>query len=386
MMFGKFLRNRKPDTRPGILVVSAPKTASTFVHHVLGRILDLHPVDIWRSDEATQRRLLDEVDLEQAARIRAIAKAGIARAHLLPNPNTLAFLERSAMRPVIVWRPIEDCVVSLRAEWERQWLSNFEQVAADGHSQQFLGIVPWAFVQTFLQATETQRHDLVIDLAVPWYCRFRSGWRGVEASRKLSVASVCYQALARDERNAVQSLLRQLGESVPDEIVGAHIAAVKADRFAANTNVGHGGSGHGPLTDAQRARIRQIMLPFGVANSSGAAALTPARVAPAARDTMIRLAARALWNADNDFRVGRSDVAVAGYERVLKILAQDPPADAASQDELQCRLQALCALAAALEALADRDAERQAALRSALEVLDRLRVLNPNDAALPALA
>src|SRR5258708_39944481 len=39
-MFGKFRRNRKPNTRPGILVVSAPKTASTFAYHVLRRILD----------------------------------------------------------------------------------------------------------------------------------------------------------------------------------------------------------------------------------------------------------------------------------------------------------------------------------------------------------
>jgi hypothetical protein len=101
-MFGKFLRNRKLTTRPGIFVVSAPKTASTFVHHVLGRILDLRPVDIWRSDAAAQCTLFDEVDLERATRIRATAKPGVARAHVLPNPNTLLFLERSARRPVIV--------------------------------------------------------------------------------------------------------------------------------------------------------------------------------------------------------------------------------------------------------------------------------------------
>jgi hypothetical protein len=385
-MFGKFLRNRQPGTRPGILVVSAPKTASTFVYHVLGRILDLHPIDIWRSDGATKRRLTDEVDLERAAQIRATAKPGIAHAHLLPNPNTLLFLERSAMRPIVVWRPIEDCVVSLREEWERQWLSNFEQVSADGHSQQFLGIVPWAFVHAFLHATEKEQHDLVIDLAVPWYCRSRSGWRRVQESRTLSIASVCYASLVRDELNAVQNLLRQLGESVPREIVGKHIAAVKADRFAANTNVGRIGRGRDLLTDAQRARIRQIMHPFGVADSSREAEGAPPRVASAARDTSIRLATRALWNADNDFRAGRCDVAVAGYERVLNILARDPANAADNPDELQCRLQALYALGVTLGPLAGQDAARRAALKSALEVLDRLRALNPTDAALPALA
>jgi hypothetical protein len=385
-MFGKFRRNRKPNTRPGILVVSAPKTASTFAYHVLRRILDLHPIDIWRSDAVTQRILTDEVDLARAAQIRATSKPGVAHAHLLPNPNTLLFLERSAMRPIIVWRPIEDCVVSLREEWERQWLSGFEQVSADGYSQQFLGVVPWAFVHAFLQANEKEQHDLVIDLAVPWYCRFRSGWRRVQESRQLSVASVCYETLARDELSAVQSLLGQLGESIPSDIVGAHIAAVKADRFVANMNVGRTGRGHDLLTDAQRERIRQIMLPFGVASSPREAQVTDARVAPAARDNLIRVATRTLWNADNDFRAGRCNVALAGYERVLDILATDPAADAENRDELQCRLQALYALAATLGRLAGKDAERRAALKTALGVLERLRALNPNDAALPELA
>jgi hypothetical protein len=385
-MFRKFLRNPKPDTRPGILVVSAPKTASTFVHHVLSRTLDLRASDVWRCEGASRRMLTHEVDLARAAEIRATSKPGIARAHLLPNPNTLLFLERSAMRPIIIWRRIEDCVVSLREEWERQWLSNLERVSAEGHSLQFLGIVPGAFVRAFLQASETEQHDLVIDLAVPWYCRFRSGWREVAAGGKLSIASVCYEALARDELSAIQSLLRQLGESVPDEIVGSHIAAIKANRFAANTNVGRSGRGHGLLTDTQRARIRQIMIPFGAADRAREAELTPPRPAPAARDTLIRLATRELWNAANDLRAGHPDVAVAGYERVLAILGQDSAADAENRDGWQCRLQALYGLAAALGRLGGRDVERQAALHAALEVLERLRALNPNDAALAALA
>ncbi|HEY2228665.1 MAG TPA: hypothetical protein VGI22_13185 [Xanthobacteraceae bacterium] len=202
----------------------------------------------------------------------------------------------------------------------------------------------------------------------------------------MSVASVCFEILARDELNAIQNLLRQLGESIPDEIVGEHIAAVKADRFAANTNVGRTGRGHDLLTDAQRARIRQLMIPFGVAASAPEAQVTEARVAPAARDNLIRLATRALWDADNDFRAGHAHVAVAGYERVLNILAQDPAADTENRDGLQCRLQALYALGVTLGQLSGQDAARQAALKSALEVLDRLRALNPTDAALPALA
>jgi hypothetical protein len=101
---------------------------------------------------------------------------------------------------------------------------------------------------------------------------------------------------------------------------------------------------------------------------------------------LIRVATRALWDADNDFRAGHCDVAVAGYQHALTILGQDPAASADNRDGLQCRLQALYGLAAALGRLGGRDAERQATLHSALEVLERLRALNPNDAALPAMA
>jgi hypothetical protein len=381
-----FRWNRNPGRRPGVFVISAPKTASNFVRLVLCRILDLDPIDIRQTDAATRRRVTDEADLAQAARIRAKSKPGIAHVHLLPNPNTLLFLERSALRAVIVWRAIEDCVVSLREEWQQQWSTEFDQVAADGYSLQFLGIVPWAFVRTFLQASEEEQHDLVIDLAVSWYCRFTSGWRSVEKSRKLPVASIDYEALASDELNTIQNLLRQLDTSVPDSIVREHIAGVKSHRLAANTNVGHPGRGHALLTDGQKARIRQIMVPFGIADTGREDPPAPIRFPSAIAATAIRLATRTLWNADNDIRVGHADAAIAGYERVLKILTQGPAADAKSQDGLQCAFQALYGLADAYERLGGTGAKREATLRSALNVLDQLRALNPTDAAFPVLA
>jgi hypothetical protein len=381
-----FPRKYGSGRRPGIFVISAPKTASNFVRHVLRRILDLDPIDIRQNDAATRRRVTDEADLAQAARIRAKWKPGIAHVHLLPNPNTLLFLERSALRPVIVWRAIEDCVVSLREEWQQQWSTEFNQVATDGYSLQFLGIVPCAFVRTFLQASEEEQHDLVIDLAVSWYCRFISGWRDVEESRRLPVASIEYETLASDELNAIQNLLRQLDISVPDSIVREHIAEVKSHRLTANTNVGRSGRGHALLTDRQRTRIQQIMLPFGVADSDRVAAAARVRVVQDAQATAIQFAIRALWNADNDLRAGHIDSAAAGYGRVLEILDQDSPAEAENEDNLQCRFQALYALAKTHGRLAGRDAERLVALQSALDVLERLRALNPVDSALPTLA
>ena len=73
-----FPRKYGPGRRPGIFVISAPKTASNFVRHVLRRILDLDPIDIRQHDAATRRRVTDEADLAQAARIRAKSMPAIA--------------------------------------------------------------------------------------------------------------------------------------------------------------------------------------------------------------------------------------------------------------------------------------------------------------------
>jgi hypothetical protein len=248
---------------PGIAVVSAPKTGSTFIYQLLCRILDLDPIAILRNDPA-QLRLTEEADLARAPQVRAMSKPGIAHAHLLPNANTLLFLERSSLLPVIIWRSIEDCVVSLREEWERQWLTEYEQVRAGGHSLQFLGIVPWIFVHTFLRRNKVEQHDLVIDLAVSWYCRFISGWRWLQNTRKALIASIDYESLARDELKAIQNLFQQIGMSVPDQMVSEHITVLKANRVLANINVGQIGRGNRLLTGGQKARIREIMVPFGL--------------------------------------------------------------------------------------------------------------------------
>jgi hypothetical protein len=128
------------------------------------------------------------------------------------------------------------------------------------------------------------------------------------------------------------------------------------------------------------------MLPFGLADSDRVAAAARVRVLQDAQGTAIQLATRALWNADNDLRAGHMDSAVAGYGRVLEILDQDSPAETENKDNLQCRFQAFYALARTYGRLAGGDAERQVALQSALDVLERLRALNPVDSALPTLA
>ena len=111
------------------------------------------------------------------------------------------------------------------------------------------------------------------------------------------------------------NLLRQLDISVPDSIVREHIAGVKSHRLAANTNVGRPGRGHALLTDRQKARIRQIMVPFGVADCGCEAAPASIRFPPAIAANAIRLATRTLWNADNDIRAGHAEQGSSGHHR-----------------------------------------------------------------------
>jgi hypothetical protein len=127
------------------------------------------------------RFALPEADLSLAEAIYDSVEPIIVREHLLSNANTLAFLAQSRVWPVILWRALDDSMVSLAEEWARQWSQSDDQVARDGYHLQFLGDVPQIFIENFRRADWTRRYDMAIDLALPWYSRFIAGWDAVRA-------------------------------------------------------------------------------------------------------------------------------------------------------------------------------------------------------------
>jgi len=222
----------------------------------------LDPVPVLQIDRQTGRIRLPEADLRMASLIRQTPRPVIAHQHLQPNANTLAFLEESGMQPVIMWRDLADSMVSLCEEWERQWTRGFDQVIADGHSVQFLGAVPRTIVERFLLADRKGRYEITIDMALPWYCQFISGWRAWHGRADTSSMLVTYEELCADETGTVAKLLKSLDIPVTAGLEG-FLADLKQDKDRANLNVGRAGRGRENLSWRQRKKIARLSNQLG---------------------------------------------------------------------------------------------------------------------------
>ena len=52
--------------KASVAIIAAPKSASTFLYHVLGRLLDAEPVDILQSDTANGQLISNSIDQANA--------------------------------------------------------------------------------------------------------------------------------------------------------------------------------------------------------------------------------------------------------------------------------------------------------------------------------
>lgn len=256
----KFRLRQQPSTapsnsRPSVAIISAPKSASTFVFQLLQQLFHFEPVNVLQTDGG--RPVLPEADLGTAARIRESASPAIMMQHLAPNANTLRFLELSRMHPVIIWRDLEDSMVSLCEEWERQWNTLMQQIEADGFHLQFLGAVPLAFIKNFIQADQPERYDMTIDLALPWYCQFVSGWSLVRQRHPELATFLTFEQITQDEVETVRALVTTLG-ATPERDIATALAELKKDKQLANLNIGLSGRGQGTLTLQQRHKIEAM--------------------------------------------------------------------------------------------------------------------------------
>jgi hypothetical protein len=244
----------------GVAIISAPKSASTFLFRL---IEDVTGSFQWRRILQTiaGRALTPEADLFHAAAIRAQETPTVVREHLLANPNTLLFLEQSRLWPVILWRAIDDSIVSQAEEWERQWSRSREDIIRDGYHSQFLGAVPQVFIDNFMRADWTRRYDMTIDLALPWYCQFIAGWEAVRARNPRFGTFLSYDEIANDCVAAVTAILRAI-DLEPRVDVAETALELKTNRIHANFNIGRSGRGRELLTAGQRARIDRSRAAF----------------------------------------------------------------------------------------------------------------------------
>jgi hypothetical protein len=233
-----------------VAILAPPKSASTFVYQVLRHLLN-----------AEGRLAASQIDLAPAGVTGQAPKWCVTRDHVLPNSPTLSFLELSSTRTVLLTRDLADSVVSLSEEWQKQWSNGHNPVHKTGYSHQFLGHVPKSLVQKFMTASQAVRYDLVIELAIPWYCEFIVGWRELQRSHP-SWVMLDYDELISDPVGAIDALLCKLSAPIDRRHIELAILELSKSSDVINFNKGHRGRGRELLTSLQRQRIKQIWLAF----------------------------------------------------------------------------------------------------------------------------
>lgn len=234
-------------------IIALPRSSSTFTFRSIHQLVNYTPVSVLHRHLG--RPTLPEADIELAEKLMTNDSPFIFREHLALNENTLLFLQRTTIRPIILTRRLDDAIVSLSEEWARQWQIGEQIVKNDGFHLQFCGAIPYSFVAAFLESAESQRLEMVINAALPWLSHFVEGWSWfLHRSPDFGIL-IDYEEISTDANTAIARALSHLGLSFTEQQIEEAACGVLAHRELSNFHVGKPGRGSDILTASQRARI-----------------------------------------------------------------------------------------------------------------------------------
>ncbi|MFC7356855.1 sulfotransferase domain-containing protein [Jejudonia soesokkakensis] len=166
------------------LYISAfPKSGSSFISLVLSHLLDTNFVDLIYSHYREQD--LYEPKLQEYSDRNTISKHHT----LATTPNIDLFLKYN-IAPIILLRNLPDIVVSLR-----------EHISKTMRWPHFY--VP----DNFNKISIEEQHDLLIDIALPWYLFFYTSWTKVKDQKLMPVKFIQYEQFHQNQLNTFKEIL-----------------------------------------------------------------------------------------------------------------------------------------------------------------------------------
>ncbi len=226
--------------RPLIVVAAAPRTGSTFLSNVLGRLAGV-----------SYRRLCaaygtNEHDLYLPALCIFNRSGGVAQMHMKGTFHNASLLATFGIRPLILVRNLYDIVVSLMGDVRRKETLPAYDLGYNGYS--FI----WLEAQ-LLHLDDEALIDALIDLAVPWYVNFYVSWYRLCQRGLVQARWVSYESVMADKAGEIGRILEFLGVTpvapMDDELLGRRFPTF---------DEGRSGRGRERLSEAQRARIRRL--------------------------------------------------------------------------------------------------------------------------------
>ena len=218
-----------------MFVTCFPKSGSTLLvsmlEEVTGYVRYFLGADFGGEHDLYLPRLLD-----------AYRMSVVSHHHMRCTPLNLQLARRFDIRPVILVRPLADCLVSLRDH-----LHNESSDTPNFSAQ-----------PDFFELSPERQMDCLVDLAAPWYVDFYRGWAAATSGGDIDALWITYDELSRDRTGTVSRVLEfhqlfELAQSAPEKLTQFHTGR-RNTRF----NKGISGRGRETLSAAQQNRLTKL--------------------------------------------------------------------------------------------------------------------------------
>jgi hypothetical protein len=233
-----YLRLRKLRSRDVrcLMIVAMPKTSSTFLSHILGRLLG------WEHSYFASDYYNLEQELYRPRIVDAFGRGTVVQQHFRANTPNLQLLKRYGIRPTVLVRDVFDIVASLRDHLNQERQDNIPSL-----------YVPAEF-RTF---TPEAQFDFIIRFFGPWLLSFYASWVAAERDGRAELLWIRYEDCLPDYTDVVRRIARHYGVTTTDEAIAAALRN-PGQRATRRFNQGVAGRGRSLLSSAQIAELETM--------------------------------------------------------------------------------------------------------------------------------
>lgn len=228
-----------------IFIACSPKSGSTFLKNVLVSLTGFK--DLFSVYAGLQNE--HDLDLPQ------IAKFGksntVTQQHSRASEANIQMMQAFGIRPIILVRNIFDSAISL----------------LDFYTKGFT-FSTFFTKEEFLDFSEEQKIDLIIDYALPWYFQFVASWQKVEKEKRLQIQWLTYEELIADKPSTIEKILSFYGMATDKNSIIKKINEIESDSEKNRFNKGVSGRGKLVLSEDQKLRIKNLAKHFPSADFS----------------------------------------------------------------------------------------------------------------------
>lgn len=222
-----------------IFITCAPKSGSTFLKNVLIAVTGFK--DLFSTYAALQNE--HELDLPQF--IKFGKENTVTQQHARASEANIQMMQAFGVTPVVLVRNIFDSAASL----------------LDFYTKGFT-FSTFFSKEDFLSFDESQKIDLLIEFALPWYFQFVASWQRAEKEKRVEVEWLTYEEMIADKPLAVEKVLDFYGMTAPREAIVQKIAEIESDGDKNRFNKGVSGRGKVVLSDLHKAKIANLARHF----------------------------------------------------------------------------------------------------------------------------